>query len=320
MAAKTFGELVNDVVDESKVTLDHLTPANFLSPPRTVMYNRIKSWINMAYKELYIERNEWQFRVERATVELHPRVHLNDLTYVPSVGDVLAGQTSGTRFTVIAVHDFEDVEEDPSVERTLSVEFLDNKNLTDLIVGEVFDRHLPTIATGVGKLKGEGQYSLRDLVATLATPIYSSFVIYDHPGDMDTPAPGTLKNIHPLQFIESDCWLFPGCVNGSIVNGRPEYVTMTDQGHLALHPSPNEPYLLHFSYSRKIPQMVEFTDTPASLPEEFHDYLMWRAVQELADWDSNSKLFMRASKHVEKYTMWLHRDTIQKPVFAPSKF
>src|SRR6476620_6324257 len=125
-------ELVNNAVIESKVTLDVLTSANFATPPRTVMYNNFKRWVNMAYRELMMKRKEWYFRNERATVSVMPRLHLAGLNYIPSVNDVLEGVSSGVRFTVKAVHAHEDVEQDSTVEYTVSVSFADGSTPENL--------------------------------------------------------------------------------------------------------------------------------------------------------------------------------------------
>lgn len=318
MAAKQFGQLVNDCIDESKVTLDHLTPANFASPPRTVLYNRLKSWVNMAYKELFIERNEWFFRTERANFEITPRVHLSSMTYTPQVGDQLVGVDSGTAFTVLSVHTFEDVEGDANPEFTLGVSFLNDRNISHLFMNEVIDRVLPTAASAVGKVKGIGNYNFRDLNATLSKASFNDFTLFEHPSNV-TNTDGNVNRPWPLTYIPWDMWAHGNEFYVPTAN-RPEYVTHTPDGNFEFYPIPDRKYVIQLDYSRKVPELVNFTDVPEGIPEEYHDFLMWRAVQELADFDGNAKLFLRASKHVEKYTMWMHRDLIQPPSFGRSKF
>src|SRR5688572_9729936 len=93
---KTFLELVNGAISEAKATLDPLTSANFADPPRTMLYNKFKEWVNRAYKELLLDRNEWFFQKERTVTSIGPRIHVvaKNVSYVPLVGDTLRGQTS----------------------------------------------------------------------------------------------------------------------------------------------------------------------------------------------------------------------------------
>ena len=76
----TYLALVNDVIDESKITLDPLTSLNFASPPRTLMYNRIKKWVKESYEEIIDERPEWYFTQKRTIVTVGPRLHLAGIT------------------------------------------------------------------------------------------------------------------------------------------------------------------------------------------------------------------------------------------------
>ena len=78
--------------------------------------------------------------------------------------------------------------------------------------------------------------------------------------------------------------------------------------------------LLSFDFTRSVNELVNFDDVPEGIPDRFQDYLMWRAVQELGDFDNQTKLYLRASKHVEEYLFWMHRDEMPQPKFGISKF
>src|SRR5690606_34814344 len=136
----TYLDIVNKAVKESKVSLDELTADNFATPPRTIMYDRFKDWVNYAYMELLEDKPEWFFRKERALVTIYPRVFLTDVTDTIVVGDTLVGETSGVEITVRGVYSFEEVEGNSETEVTIEFEATDPEFLNDMVRGETFNR------------------------------------------------------------------------------------------------------------------------------------------------------------------------------------
>ena len=100
----------------------------------------------------------------------------------------------------------------------------------------------------------------------------------------------------------------------------PRFITQAPDGTYDFYPMPSASFYVSFDFTRSLSQMVLYSDTPTALPSRYHDYLVWRAVQEFADFDSQSKLFVRATKHVEEYLYWLTRDQMPRIGFARSKF
>lgn len=316
--SKTFLELVNEAIDESKVTLDPLTSANFNDPPRTAMYNRFKRWINNAYTELFLARNEWYFRKERTTLVIWPRLHLAGLVTIPSVGDELTAASSGVMFTVKAVHDFEDIEGDTETERTISVEFSSDSNPANLLVREEFEGTDGTTTYAAGYFKGFGRYDFRSDVDNLQAIHPDSVRIYDTPTNYvagaTLPPQGDTVTYVPWEEWRLEYDFYP------CTGSYPNVISETPLGSYALYPFPLNSYVLGFDFTRKAPQMSAYDDTPEALPEEYHDYLIWKAVEEFADFDSNPRLFSRAIKHTRQYWNWMDRDQKQEVRFAESKF
>jgi hypothetical protein len=307
--AKSFGELVNDAIAESKVSLDPLTPANFLTPPRTVMYNNFKRWVNMAYKELFMRRTEWSFRTQRANVPIWPRIHLAGLTYTPAVGDVLSGQSTGQQFTIEAVHGFEEPADDGTVEYTLSVTPLTNYKIENLLVREKFNRVTPTFASNVGYLKGVGFYDFRDTVVGLDDIDINTVRIHEVIAESLADGRTVTTNFSPVIPVLYDK-MFDTYQGATWTGERPQYITINPQGFYELYPQPDRKMYISFDYNTAVNAMVDYDDVPGSIPEKYEDYLLWRAVQEYADFDSNGKLFMRANKHTNDYIYWLERDDL----------
>jgi hypothetical protein len=325
MAARTFLDLVNGAIYETKVVLDPLTSVNFASPPRTTMYVRFQNWINMAYKELLMKRNEYFFRKERATVSVWPRIHIAGLaggTFVPAIGDTLVGQSSLVQLTVKNVYTFEDVETDTVNEYTIGVAPVSGYDLQNLILGELFDKTNGTPAVGSSTLKGIGQYNFATMVTNLES--IDMYSVYAEKTVANAVLEGSNITTNQVKLTPVPWEDWYATVNSSNyqnwLGDMPVYISKTPQGWYELFPQPAGNILLSFDFTSKPPQMAIYSDTPALLPDQFHDYLMWRAVQEYADFDSQTKLFIRATKHVEEYLYMINRDQLPTICFAPSKF
>lgn len=310
MAAKTFLDIVNEVVDETKVTLDHLTSSNFDNPPRTTMYNRFKSWVNMAYKELLLDHPEWMFRTERGVQTIWPRILVTGLNYVPSAGDVLIGQFSGVEVTVVAIHPFEFVERQGTIQYTLSVIPTEENSLGSFYLNEPLDKEYPVTDTAVGYFAGPGAYNFTDVDENVDDIQEFTVRTSRTPEDAYEENQTYGSNSYPVQYVEWEDWSY---FNQYPWNGdRPQYITRGPEGNFHLWPHPAGEQLITFEYARTIPKLESWGDSPDGLPDKFQDYLVWRAVQEYADFDQQSKLYMRASKHVDRYLLWLARDEIKE--------
>lgn len=306
-----FLELVNDAIAETKASLDPLTSVNFDTPPRTVLYSHFKRWVNTAYTELYMKRPEWEFSRERNIAEIWPRLHIAGLTYTPLVGDVFTAQSSGVIFTVKAVHTYEDVELDPSVELTLGVLFATTSNPTNIILKETV-----TSSGGTGYIKGYGRYNIHSDPYVDQIDISTLALSYP-PADAVTLG----NEVFPLTYIPRSEWQ-PAWSEYPWTSGygHPKFVTDTSDGNYQLYPMPARNYMLSYEYTAQTAPLVAFNDVPTSLPTKFHGYLMWRTVQEYADWNKDSALYLRAKKHVDEYLYWLDRDSTPKPSIVGCKF
>lgn len=304
-------QLVNEAIDEAKVTLDPLTSANFATPPRTVMYNRFKNWVNRGYKELVNIRKEWQFRSERATVTVYPRLLMAGFTAPPLVGELWEGVSSGVRFYVREVQTFEDVEDDGTQDYTLGVEFVDGSQPTNLILREdVVHFNVPD---KFAYLKGAGRYSFKNMVTGLQDIDPDTVTVSHFPTDSEA---GETSQVFHIPYEK---WAVEyGHREWDL--GVPEFITETPQGTYALYPHPDEAMILSFDFYRKARQMTLYSDTMIDIPEEFEDYVLWAAVMEYADFDNNIKVGARAKKKMEQYLYWLERDHLEAPRFESSRF
>lgn len=308
----TYLKLVNDAMAEAKVTLDPLTSANFDNPPRTILYNRFKSWVARAYKELLLRRKEWRFRTERATLGLYPRLHLTNVAAAPLVGDTIRGQSTGVRGVVLALYTHEDVEGDGVTELTVALAMVGNYKVTDFSLRELVDIVSPGSTVGMARVKGIGTYNLRSEVANLAAVDEHSIRLID-PEDASS---------HTRVVLRAIPWGNWGSytTGWDVFSGQPEYVTVTPSGDLQFYPYLDKYYIIDFEFSRKPSELVNWNDIPSEIPEEYQDYLLWKAVADFGDYDSNQRIYARTNKNLEQYLYWLERDHIEDPYFGPNRF
>lgn len=309
MLVKDFRTLVNEAILETKVTLDPLTAANFASPPRTLLYNNFKGWVNKAYKDLMLERPDWFFRKERTQLQLRPRLHLSGLSYIPSVGDVLVSTESAVRFEVKGVYNFEDNELDPVVERTVDVEYLDGTSPANFQPQETLDREFPTVATNVGFVRSPGRYSFSEVAGLDQIDPDNVKVFY---------ADGNVG--HKIQWVDYTNWIYRWNYYPYTSSSHPDAITQAPDGNFEFFPLPTTPFTVEFDYTRKYDDLVEHDDLPIGVDPKYQDLLIWKAIAEYADFDNNAKVFARAAKNIEKYTYYMTRDELPRISFGSSKF
>lgn len=309
MQSKTFLELVNSALLETKVTLDPLTSANFASPPRTLLYNNFKNWVNKAYRDLMLSHPEWFFRVERGVTQLYPRLHLSGLTYIPSIGDVLEGSESGVRFEVLAVHSFEDNELDPAIERTVDVAYLNSTSPADMIPLEQLNMITPTPLLSVGYVKGAGRYTFDEVVG-LDEIDPDTVVVFFEDSSVG----------HKLQWVDYSKWARSWSTYPYSHAAHPDSITRAPDGAYEFYPQPTEPFTIEFNFTRQYDDMVQWDDLPIGVDAKYQELLVWMAVAEYADFDNNAKVYARASKNIVKYEYFLRRDALPRISIGRSKF
>ena len=318
MTHKTYLGLVNDAISEAKVTLDPLTPSNFANPPRTVLYNLFKQWVNRVYKQVLINRNEWYYRIERAAVVVHPRLQLRLIgANTVNIGDVLVGDSSGVTFEIVDLHTAEDVENDATTEYTVSVTYAAGATGCDsLVFNELFSRTSPSAAAAIGRIKGRGGYDLHELVPYIYKVDTDSFVL--QPEDTLNSA-----DLRKLEYTEEGLNSAHGPTLFdlfSTASGTPAYVVRSPDGNYDFYPRLNTSYELGFTFSQEVKLMTAYDDTPELLDEKYDDLLMWMALAEYADWDERPKIFSRATKNIKKWNFIMDRDELPTVTMNTRRF
>ena len=82
--------------------------------------------------------------------------------------------------------------------------------------------------------------------------------------------------------------------------GRPQYFTIAPTGELWLNPIPDVNYEMQFFGPAAIQELSDNTDTP-TLPTDYHDMIVWRAVREFALYHSDAATAERARLNYMPY-------------------
>lgn len=316
MTAMTYLDLLNAAITESKVTLDPLDATSWANPPRTVMYNNFKRWINSAYTELFHHDEDWYFRKGRLNFTVYPRLQLYGVASTIAVGDHLVGQQSGVGFTIQEIKTFELAPDSTTSEVTVGVLF-DSPKSASVVFGEGLNRDTPTAYTSIASVKGIGFYDLRNEVAYVEMIDKETVRAFPIPGSTYSypyyTYPNKLAGL-PMQVVRYDDFN-PNYSQAVWADGIPNQVMEMPNGYYQFIPQPLNPFMIQFDYTKRIVPLVNATDIPSALPEQYHPYLYWQAVSEYSDFDRNAAVFARAQKHLQKYDFWLFRDQQKIPAF-----
>lgn len=312
--------LTNDVIAESKQALDPLTSANFANPPRTVLYARIKNWLNQSYLDLLEERREWFFSTERGVVTIQPRLHLAkiDPSYTPTVGDVLTGDVSAVEFTITEVF-FDNEGQDVTNEATVSVEYDEPSYGNEVVQWETVTAvRGVTEFESIARIEGRGLYKMEQYIPTIDHVDINTITIRRSVLDPDFTDQNS-TTVLPLRYVDWPQYV-RSYENFNAGVGSPNLVSRASNGDLQFFPYPDALYDVTFDYEQKGEALVSYDDVPSLLPEKHHKLLVWKALIELADFNNDRALYARANKKYQERLGWLMRDYLPELKFETSRF
>lgn len=315
-----FLALLNRAIRESKQTIDVLDSASFAQPGRTVLYDRLKDWINQNYLDLFEERREWFFSTERGVVTIQPRLHLAeiDVTYTPTVGDVLVGAISGVSFTITEV--FTDNEgADTGDEVTVGVAYDEDPDPQELKQWELLSAFRGgSEFSDVARIEGRGRYKMEQYIPSVDKVDMNSVTIKRSVLDPDYDGSDSTAVI-PLRYVDWPTYLRT-YENFYSNLGQPRFVTRSSTGDLEFFPRPDGLYDVSFDYEAKAVPLEDYDDIPSRIPEKHHIILVWMALMDLADFNNDGRLYARANKKYLERLGWLMRDNLPEITFDTSRF
>lgn len=306
--------LVNRAILESGKDMDELTSVNFATPPKGRMYERFKTWVNEAYAQLQMARDEWHFKTGRATVNLYPAVYVENgnRTTAPVAGYIYEGDEQELEFTVVQTITHAGAWDLGTAEATIY--FTDEEDQYAVYrFNEPFDELSPTPADNVFVAKGYGRYdfSADGQVTDLLEVLPTTFMIQDT--DPDT------IGFSPVVFVDWDVWQRSAQYQGNS-RGKPEYVTYAPDGKLEFFPRPDKRYQLYFEYTVTDSALSLYDDTPSIIPERYHMAIVWAAVVKAGMFDRDRALTSKAQMEYKFYRDRMEKNLMPGLNFEPSRF
>lgn len=299
-------QLVNKTLDESGKELDNLTLLTWSSAEAgRKIYPKVKRWVAEAWKQILIDRNEWEFNTAELTTVVYPRLKYQSGsdTVAPVVGSEWRGANSDT---VISVRE---VTIDGGTWLAGSaygqIEF-DVISGTNIEAGELFNEE-----GGLGEFEylEKGSYDFLNVRSTVREPRWDSFV-----AGKGTAYP------NPVVYVPWNNYVYKTYSFVGTSQSVPNFVSQDFEGKLVFYPQPLAPFTISFVYDVAPQGLVDPEDVPDKLPAEYHEWIAWRALTFLARFDKDPDLFAFADSMDTKYRRSAERNLMPIPSWADSAF
>lgn len=311
-------ELFNGAILESGVDLTELSSSAFdaLSTSSDPLQRRFKRWIQQAWKEIQLERNEWEFTTKQAQLVIYPKLLVvnGNRSVAPPVNATYEGDTSVATFKVVSTELLSGSWSAGTA--TALVDFVELNGRFQW--NEHFDELTPTITNlDVFRAKWHGRYNLQNQVSDLLEPNLGTFSI-QFPAGVSVARDVQSTQVHPLTYVPWNQWIV--AMENTQQYGLPQYFTTTPEGHYDFYPRPNGAYVLTFQYTAEPQTLTLAADVPTGLPAEYHDMIMWRAVMYYADYDSKPQVKQRAEARYEYYKNRVEKNQTPTIGFAFNRY
>lgn len=338
--AKTYLTLVNDAIRESGVDLNEINTADSgaeFASPSDALQIRFKHWVNEAYRELQLERQQYESAVVQVYKPLRPRIRI-DTTATPDVTaltDYVLGEESEAFAQVVAKADGTGTWTSGTYYGHLELDNIDGR----FKFGETLDR-----ANSSGTVQtanwcayvGFGRYNLQNAFRSNDTtaPIGNAYSVFQpdlnsmflHEGveeqaldssEYDNDATLLSKKIY---FLSWNQWMQLGYEDETAdFRGVPEYCTKTPDGLYDFYPRPNTEYRLSYLAQMAIDELSAYTDTPDNLPADYHYAIVWRAVMYYAEYDDKNEVFRRAERRFMYYKLRMEELLMPRITWGPNR-
>jgi hypothetical protein len=277
-------QLVNKAINLSGVELDDLTSSNFASTTDSLS-KKFKTFVADAWKDIQLERDEWEFKSAQTFANVYPRLLIEDgdRPTAPPANAEYEGDTTTASIVVIDSTPLSGTWGTGTAEAWLD---LDDLSISSIMLGETFDEIDPDpLNLNVFKVKDLGRYDLLGDISDAYEINKSSFSVQG----LDTSDNLALKWI---SWAEYQRQILPG--NGSF--GTPRFITEAPDGTFQLFPHPNKGYRVSFEYTKAPQTFTDYDDTPTGLAVQYHDAIVYRAMKYYGDYDSQQAVWARGER------------------------
>lgn len=303
----TYLDLCNKVIQESANELDELTEFTWDSPEAgRRLYPRIKRMVAESWRALQMSRDEWEFGSKELVTTLYPRVKFtggqrsNDL--VPGIA--FRGQESGTELIVKSCNvtgwQYGDVAGQIELEAI---------NGDHTVVGEIFEEVSPNPGDGSFIYQQKGSYNLKEFDPLIRNIRYKNVVVYKHN-----------QSPRPCVYIPWNNWTYKELEYIKNTATLPTYFSEDYEGNLVFYPQTLDPFTISLVYETAPQELVQFDDVPLLLAEEYHDWIAWRALENIAMYDKNPTLFSYANKWASFYEARANKTYMPTPRWGVCKY
>lgn len=301
--------LCNKVIVESACEADELTVDTWdADVSKRRIYPRIKRNVAEAWKQIQMDRGEWEFKTALMNTLIYPRVQIQDgmrAAGTPPVGTVFKADDDSFTFTVRAVYTTGDWTAGTA---TGQLEF------------EVYEGFRPAIGVGYTEVSpvahdgtfiyiGKGYYTFLEIDPNLREPEWTTFTAF-------------LSNTSNNQvvYIPWDNWLYTELEFTQGSQSTPLYVSQDYEGRVVFYPQTLQVWRASFVYDQAPSTLSAHDDVPGTLQEEYHDWIAWRALGAFALFDKNPDLYSYAQKNEMFYATRAERNLLPIPSWQRSAF
>lgn len=302
--------LVNKVINESGMEQNELTYVTWDLPEAgRRLYPRVKRAVREAWLTIQMERNEWEFGVKEGTFTILPRMLISDVAISggnpgPVPGAVYRGEQSKLPITVLTVLP-------GRLPDTFYVEFSADAEFNRAMIGETFTQVSPSIGSSSFIYRGRGGYRPKDMDALMREPHWATLVGMQGKG---TPV--------PIAYMPWENWVYKELSYTTSTRSAPSFVSQDPYGDLVFYPQTLSPFDVTFYYDTAPQELVDADDVPANnlLPPEYHDWIAWRALSNIARFDKNPDLMGWAQGQERLYKRKAERNLMPIPSWAPNRY
>lgn len=306
-----FLDIVNKVIEESGSELDLLTVGTWNSAEAgRRLYPRIKRLVVEAWKLMQMERNEWQFKAAELHVPISAKLKFQDGFRVlgePAPGAIFVGGDSGFIFTIADVDTQEGDWLAGDAKGQITINGTNFQGNT-LIPYETFTAQSPD--TGEFTYTEKGSYNLRLMFDQDMREIAWTTMVATTPGS--TPVPVT--------YMPWDNWTYDEAsfTQGSLT--PPSFYSQDPFGDVVFYPQTLNDFNINFYYTKGPQTLVDPTDIPDRILEDYHEWIAWRALMNLAKYDKNPDVFSYARDMATEYKLRAERNIMPKVQWGFSKY
>lgn len=303
-------ELCNKVIQESASEIDELTLLTWSSAEAgRRLYPRIKRLVAEAWKMIQIERNEWEFKTTELSTVVYPRLKFQNgsrTAGAPPVGSVFIGQTSGFKLTVRQVLLKSGAWLDGDAEGQIEFDTFEG---SQLVPAETFAEFTPILNDGEFIYLEKGSYDFRQVDPLLREIHWTTMVAQR---SNSTPI--------PVIYIPWENWMYEEAsfTQGSIT--PPAYYSQDFEGNVVFYPQTLNQFRVTFVYDIAPQALILPTDVPSKIPAEYHEWIAWNALMNLAKFDKNPDLAAYARSMATPYKLRAERNLMPIPSWAQSRY